>query len=113
MHYVPTISAGTSIKVNWPDIFHSYNYHDFHAALPKKHYTWPDTEALQNKINTTASGSRERALLIHHIDLWMNNLLDGTGGPRLWLKPGAKVYRTPSVDDDYAIPRLATSGDCN
>ena len=56
------------------------------------------------------AGSKERALLGHDISHWMDSLLRGTSGARLWLKRGAKVYRIPKVDDACQFPGRPTPG---
>ena len=97
-------------NVNWLDFFQYKNYQDFHTALPIRIYHWPDIAALQAKIDATTAGSTERETLIDDIDKWMDSLLQGTFSPRLWVKPGAKVYMFPRVDEDYVYPCRPTPG---
>ena len=61
VHYVPRDDGDTISTVNWPDFFHSRNYHDFHAALKKGHpYIWPDTAALQAESDTAPEAGRDK-----------------------------------------------------
>ena len=83
---------------------------NFQQYLPAGIYHWPDIAALDAEINDTDAGSKKRALLLHDINHWMNSLLRGTSGGRLWLKRAAKVYRIPKVDDACKFPGRPAPG---
>ena len=105
VHY---IAEGKFSTVNWPDFFYFRNYQDFQAGLPPDIYRWPDIAALQAEIDAAPSAARD--ILGRWINVRMGRALYGTATPRLWVKPGAKVYMIPEADARFRYPSQPLAG---
>ena len=107
----------TEIPANHKHIGGAVNFQDY---LPTGHYIWPNIkalqdiiDALQDEIDAGTANSNELAVLNRDIDQWMDSHLRGGANPngaRLWVKPGAKVYRFPTKDEACAYPGRPTPG---